>query len=175
MAAAFPAGEERRGGRESNYGFGLVQWKRNSVSQVREESQHHEQNRGGASASSGNHTRALHLPLQPFRNSKIRFSDSHSFAQFHPTSSSASSGTLILAIPGQPSSLLCTRFGHLVCLASVACRTFFRRRRPFCAKPVWASPSLQSRRRRPIDARPWKQGSLGPPRGPGCCTRDLSR
>lgn len=46
------------------------------------------------------------------------------------------SGTLILAIPGQRSSLFCTRFGHLVCLASVTCRTFFRRRRPFCAKPA---------------------------------------
>ncbi|UKZ63328.1 uncharacterized protein TrAtP1_004557 [Trichoderma atroviride] len=60
VAAAFPAGEERRGGSESDCGLGLVQWKRNSVNQVREESQHHEpKNAGaGASAGSGSHARA---------------------------------------------------------------------------------------------------------------------
>lgn len=68
--------------------------------------------------------------LRPLRSSKSRFNDSHGFIQLPPP---YPNGTLILAIPGPRSSLFCTRFGHLVCLASVACQTFFRRRRPFCA------------------------------------------
>jgi hypothetical protein len=91
VAAAFPAGEERRGGRESNCGLGLVQWKRNSVNEAREESQHHEpQNPGaGASAGSGSHARALHLPLQPAPTPQLQ-KPLQRLSRLHPASSSIS-------------------------------------------------------------------------------------
>lgn len=94
MAAAFPAGEKRRGGRESNRGLGLVQWKRDSVNEARRSrstTSPEIQEQVPLQARETTPERCtFRYSLRPFRNSKTRFNDSHNFILLPPASSSAS-------------------------------------------------------------------------------------